>query len=223
MRRWISTGRAPIAIRTPNSRVRRATEYCSTPNSPAAVSRIPNIPSPEAIVMTVAFTYFVAHTAMSRADKSFLDYRLLKNAHYVTGSVFIFIVGMVLFGSRALTPTMLENLLGYPVATTGLVIAPSGLGTMATMMIAGRIMGRVDLRVILFAGLVLTALPLWQMTHYSLDLSQSDIVWPSLLQGMGIGLVFVPLSAATFATSYTPGSISIAPVCKISATNHFLN
>jgi len=68
--------------------------------------------------MTVAFTYFVAHTAMSRADKSFLDYRLLKNAHYVTGSVFIFIVGMVLFGSRALTPTMLENLLGYPVATT---------------------------------------------------------------------------------------------------------
>jgi DHA2 family multidrug resistance protein len=141
---------------------------------------------------------------MSRADKSFLDYRLLKNAHYVTGSVFIFIVGMVLFGSRALTPTMLENLLGYPVATTGLVIAPSGLGTMATMMIAGRIMGRVDLRVILFAGLVLTALPLWQMTHYSLDLSQSDIVWPSLLQGMGIGLVFVPLSAATFAT-LSPG------------------
>jgi DHA2 family multidrug resistance protein len=158
----------------------------------------------EAIVMTVAFAYFVAHTAMSRADKSFLDYRLLKNAHYVTGSVFIFIVGMVLFGSRALTPTMLENLMGYPVATTGLVIAPSGLGTMATMMIAGRIMGRVDLRIILFAGLVLTALPLWQMTHYSLDLSQSDIVWPSLLQGMGIGLVFVPLSAATFAT-LSPG------------------
>jgi DHA2 family multidrug resistance protein len=141
---------------------------------------------------------------MSPVDRSFLDFRLLRNANYVTGSVFIFVVSMVLFGSRALTPTMLESLLNYPVATTGLVIAPSGFGTMATMMIAGRIMGRVDLRLILFAGLVFTAIPLWQMTHYSLDLSQPDVVWPSLLQGMGIGLVFVPLSAATFAT-LTPG------------------
>jgi DHA2 family multidrug resistance protein len=167
----------------------------------------------EAIVMTIALTYFIAHTATSRADKSFLDYRLLKNGNFVSGSLFIFIVGMVMFGSRALVPTMLENLLGYPVATTGLVIAPSGLGTMATMMIAGRIMGRVDLRIILFAGLALTVLPLWQMTRYSLDLSQSDIVWPNVLQGMGIGLVFVPLSAASFAT--------LSPSMRAQATSIF--
>jgi MFS transporter, DHA2 family, multidrug resistance protein len=154
----------------------------------------------EALVMIIAFTYFIAHTALSRPDKSFLDYRLLKNGNYVTGLLFIFIVGSVLFGSRALLPTMLETLFDYPVATTGLVIAPSSLGSMLAMLIAGRIMGRVDLRLLLFTGFSITAVALWQMTRYSLDLSESDIIWPGVLQGIGTGLAFVPLSAAAFAT-----------------------
>jgi DHA2 family multidrug resistance protein len=154
----------------------------------------------EALVVIIAFTYFIAHTALSRPDKSFLDYRLLKNGNYVTGLLFIFIVGSVLFGSRALLPTMLETLFGYPVATTGLVIAPTSLGSMLAMLIAGRIMGRVDLRLLLFAGFSMTAVALWQMTRYSLDLSESDIIWPGVLQGIGTGLAFVPLSTAAFAT-----------------------
>jgi DHA2 family multidrug resistance protein len=154
----------------------------------------------EAIVAVIATTYFVAHTVMTPARLSFLDYRLLKNRNYVTGLLFIFIVGLVLYATRALTPTMLENLLGYPVATTGLVTAPTGVGTMIAMLIAGRIIGKVDLRLTLFVGFAITALALWQMTGYSLDLSESDIVWPGLIQGFGTGLVFVPLSAATFAT-----------------------
>jgi DHA2 family multidrug resistance protein len=114
--------------------------------------------------------------------------------------LFIFIVGLVLYATRALIPTMLENLLGYPVATTGLVTAPSGIGTMLAMLIAGRIIGKVDLRLTLLAGFLISAFALWQMTGYSLDLSQSDIIWPGVIQGFGTGLVFVPLSAATFAT-----------------------
>jgi MFS transporter, DHA2 family, multidrug resistance protein len=154
----------------------------------------------EAVVAVIAATYFVAHTVMTPARESFLDYRLLKNQNYVTGLLFIFIVGLVLYATRALTPTMLENLLGYPVATTGLVTAPAGIGTMLAMLIAGRIIGRVDLRLTLLVGFSVTAFALWQMTGYSLDLSESDIVWPGVIQGFGTGLVFVPLSAATFAT-----------------------
>jgi len=154
----------------------------------------------EAIIAVITATYFVAHTAMTPAKESFLDYRLLKNQNYVTGLLFIFIVGLVLYATRALIPTMLENLLGYPVATTGLVTAPAGIGTMLAMLIAGRIIGRVDLRLTLFIGFLVTAFALWQMTGYSLDLSESDIVWPGVIQGFGTGLVFVPLSAATFAT-----------------------
>jgi DHA2 family multidrug resistance protein len=154
----------------------------------------------EAIVAFVAATYFVAHTVMTPAKQSFLDYRLLKNQNYVTGLLFIFIVGLVLYATRALIPTMLENLLGYPVATTGLVTAPAGIGTMLAMLIAGRIIGKVDLRLTLLVGFLVTAFALWQMAGYSLDLSQSDIIWPGVIQGFGTGLVFVPLSAATFAT-----------------------
>ncbi|HTB29757.1 MAG TPA: MFS transporter, partial [Steroidobacteraceae bacterium] len=127
-------------------------------------------------------------------------YRLLKNGNYVTGLTFIFIVGLVMYATRALLPTMLEDLLDYPVTTTGLVTAPSGVGTMAAMLLAGRIMGRVDLRLLLFVGFAITSLALWQMTGYSFDISENDVIWPGVIQGIGLGFVFVPLSAATFVT-----------------------
>lgn len=154
----------------------------------------------EAIALVVMTTYFVAHTAMTPADKSFVDFRLFKNQNFVSGVLFIFIVGLVLYATRALIPTMLETLLDYPVATTGLVTAPSGAGTMITMLIVGRLIGKVDLRLMLFVGFTVTAVSLWQMAHYSLQLSQGEIIWPGVIQGIGMGLVFVPLSAATFAT-----------------------
>jgi MFS transporter, DHA2 family, multidrug resistance protein len=154
----------------------------------------------EVIVMIVMATYFTAHTLMTPAHRSFVDFRLFRNQNFVTGTLFIFIVGLVLYATRALIPTMLETLLDYPVATTGLVTAPSGVGTMLTMLIAGRLIGRVDLRLMLFVGFTVTAVSLWQMAHYSLDLAQGDIIWPGVIQGIGMGMVFVPLSAATFAT-----------------------
>jgi MFS transporter, DHA2 family, multidrug resistance protein len=154
----------------------------------------------EVMCAVVMGTYFVAHTLMTPADRSFVDFRLFKNQNFVTGVSFIFIVGLVLYATRALIPTMLETLLDYPVATTGLVTAPSGLGTMLAMLIVGRLVGKIDLRLMLFVGFMLTAFALWQMAHYSLGLSQGDIVWPGVIQGIGVGLVFVPLSAATFAT-----------------------
>jgi DHA2 family multidrug resistance protein len=154
----------------------------------------------EIIALVVMATYFVAHTMLTPADKSFVDFRLFKDQNFVSGVLFIFIVGLVLYATRALIPTMLESLLDYPVATTGLVTAPSGAGTMIAMLIAGRLIGKVDLRLMLSLGFIITAVSLWQMAHYSLDLSQGDIIWPGVIQGIGLGLVFVPLSAATFAT-----------------------
>jgi DHA2 family multidrug resistance protein len=154
----------------------------------------------ELIMTTLAFAYFIGHTLTRPAGQSFVDFRLLKNANYVTGLILIFIVGMVLFATRALMPTMLQGLMGYPAKLAGLVTAPSGLGTMAAMMIVGRLTGKVDFRLLLGVGFAITAFSLWQMTHYTLVLSQSDIVWPGVIQGVGLGLVFVPLSAATFAT-----------------------
>jgi len=154
----------------------------------------------EAILLAMSLSYFIAHTALTPAGKSFFDFRLLKNRNYVTGLLFIFIVGMVLFATRALTPTMLQGLMGYPAKIAGMVTAPSGLGTMLSMLIVGKLVGKVDFRILLAAGFGITAFSLWQMSQYTLVLSPSTIVWPGVIQGIGIGLVFVPLSAATFAT-----------------------
>ena len=154
----------------------------------------------ELIVLAMSFSYFIAHTVLTPAGKSFVDYHLLKNSNYVTGLLFIFIVGLVLFATRALMPTMLQNLMGYSAKDTGFVTAPSGLGTMFAMMIVGRLVGRIDFRLLIGTGFAVTAFSLYQMAGYTPALQESNIVWPGVIQGLGLGLVFVPLSAATFAT-----------------------
>jgi len=153
----------------------------------------------EAIVALVSFVFFVIHTA-TVGGRSFFRYQLLKDRNFVTGTCFIFVIGAVMYATRALLPPMLEGLMGYPVATTGVVTAPSGLGTMIAMLIAGRLVARLEVRAMLLAGFLISAYALYQMMGYTLVLSESDIVWPGVVQGVGLGLVFVPLSAITFAT-----------------------
>jgi DHA2 family multidrug resistance protein len=154
----------------------------------------------EAVIVFISLGCFIIHTVTRPAGQTFLDYRLLYNRNFVTGLLFIFIVGMVLFATRALMPSMLQGLMQYTAMAAGVVTAPSGLGTMLAMLIVGRMVGKVDLRLILAAGFGLTAISLAWMCTYTLVLSQHDIIWPGIVQGIGIGLVFVPLSAATFAT-----------------------
>src|ERR1700712_4981647 len=153
----------------------------------------------EAILAVLAFIFFLAHTATA-GKRSFFKYELLKDRNFATGVFFIFMIGAVMYATRALLPPMLQNLMNYPVATTGLVTAPSGAGTMIAMMFAGRLLKRFDARLMLLAGFLISAFALWQMMHYTIVLSASDIVWPGVVQGFGLGLVFVPLSALSFST-----------------------
>ncbi|MGN5476074.1 MDR family MFS transporter [Cupriavidus basilensis] len=153
----------------------------------------------EALLAVISFAYFVVHTATA-GSKSFFRFELLKDRNFATGTCFIFVIGAVMYATRALLPPMLQGLMLYPVATTGLVTAPSGAGTMVAMLLAGRLLRRVDARLLLLSGFLISAFALWQMMHYTIVLSMSDIVWPGVIQGFGLGLVFVPLSALTFST-----------------------
>jgi len=153
----------------------------------------------EAILAVLGFIFFLAHTATA-GKRSFFKYELLKDRNFATGVFFIFMIGAVMYATRALLPPMLQNLMNYPVATTGLVTAPSGAGTMVAMLVAGRLLRRIDARLLLLAGFLISAFALWQMMQYTLVLSVSDIVRPGVIQGFGLGFVFVPLSALTFST-----------------------
>jgi DHA2 family multidrug resistance protein len=152
-----------------------------------------------ATLTLLGLTLFVAHTATVRGA-SFLDRALLKDRNFVTGLFFIFLVGLILYATMALLPQMLENLMDYPVVATGLVTAPRGIGTMIAMMIVGPLIGRIDIRLIMAGGFGLTALSLAQMAGYTLTIGMSSVVWPGIIQGLGLGFIFVPLTTAAFST-----------------------
>ncbi len=100
----------------------------------------------------------------------------------------------------ALLPPMLQNLFGYPIITVGLVLAPRGFGTMASMLIVGRLVGKVDPRLLVLFGLSLTAFSLYQMTAFNLDMTSGPLIWSGVIQGFGLGFVFIPLSTVAFQT-----------------------
>jgi DHA2 family multidrug resistance protein len=97
-------------------------------------------------------------------------------------------------------PPMLQNIFGYPVVTTGMVLAPRGVGTMISMIVVGRLVGKVDARILILTGLALTAISLWQMSQFALNMDARPIIVSGVVQGLGLGLVFVPLSTIAFAT-----------------------
>jgi DHA2 family multidrug resistance protein len=116
------------------------------------------------------------------------------------GLIFIFIIGIVLLASLALLPPLMQSLLGYPVITTGLVMGPRGVGTMISMIIVGRLTRIVDARILVFVGLVLTAYSMHMMAGFSIIMSEWPFITSGIVQGIGMGLVFVPLSTLAFAT-----------------------
>jgi DHA2 family multidrug resistance protein len=153
----------------------------------------------EAAAALVAFAYFAVHT-WTVEGVSFVNRELLKDGNFVAGALFGFVVGMILFGTMALLPTFLQTLMDYPVVYTGMVTAPRGIGTMAAMLVVSRLVQRVDPRAIMAVGFSLIAFALWQMTRYTLDMDSTLIVVSGVIQGVGVGLTFVPLSTAAFAT-----------------------
>ena len=153
----------------------------------------------EATIAGLALYLFIVHT-MTTSERPFLNRDLLRDPNFVTGNVLMFFVGVIMFATLALQPTMLQQLMHYPVATAGLVIAPRGIGTMAAMFLVGRIINRVDIRLLILSGLALTAISLYQMSGFTLVMGTQPIVVSGLVQGVGLGFVFVPLSTISFAT-----------------------
>ena len=152
----------------------------------------------EAIVCASAFYIFLVHTFTSK--RSFVNPRLFLDRNFTMCFVIIFIVGMTYLASLALMTPYLQTLMGYPVMTAGLVMGPRGLGTMLCMFGVGRMIGRVDTRLLLTVGFGLTAASMFMMTGWTPDVSQWTIVSVGFLQGMGLGFMFVPLTTTAFST-----------------------
>jgi DHA2 family multidrug resistance protein len=192
----------------------------------------------ELMIAGFAFYWFITHSLT--AKKPFIDLQLFTDRNLVVGVCMMFIVGLVLYATMALMPPYLETLMGYPVTTTGLVLAPRGIGTMAAMLVAGRIINRIDMRHLIAFGLALSSFSLWQMAQFNLNISEYTIIMTGVVQGFGLGFIFAPLTTICFATlpahlrtdgtsiyslmrnvgSSVGISISVAMVARMTQINH---
>ncbi|HMF23891.1 MAG TPA: DHA2 family efflux MFS transporter permease subunit [Pseudolabrys sp.] len=152
----------------------------------------------EAIVSLVGFYYFFAHSLTT--NEPFVRFEMFKDRNFVSGCIFMAVIGVVLFGTMALVTPFMQNLLGYPIQTAGFLLGSRGVGTLLTMMVAPRLMRMVQPRYLILSGLLFAGGTLYYMTGFSLDVSESTIVITSIVQGIGLGLLFVPISTVAFAT-----------------------
>jgi DHA2 family multidrug resistance protein len=152
----------------------------------------------EAIVSAVGFYYFFAHSLTT--PEPFVRFELFKDRNFVSGVVFMVVIGVVLFGTMALVTPFMQNLLNYPIQTAGFLLGSRGIGTLLTMMAAPRLMRLIESRYLILTGLILTGATLYYMTGFSLDVSQETIVVTSIVQGVGLGLLFVPITSVAFTT-----------------------
>lgn len=153
----------------------------------------------ELLVAVISFAFFLVHT-LTVQTTSFFNRELARDRNFVTGCCFYFVMGAVLYATRALLPPFLQDLMGYPVVAAGLATAPSGAGSMLAMMLAGQLAGRFQARALIGAGFAISAFSLWQMSGYTFEMSEGVVIWTGFVQGLGLGLISVPLTTATFST-----------------------
>jgi DHA2 family multidrug resistance protein len=152
----------------------------------------------EFIVSGIGFYYFFAHSLTT--SKPFIQFALFRDRNFVGGCVFMAVMGLVLYSTMALSSPYLQNVIGYPIITAGLLLASRGCGTFVAMMLVGRLMRYIEARTLIITGLSLTGLSLFYMTGWTDQTGVTEIVTLSIVQGFGFGLVFVPLSTVAFLT-----------------------
>jgi MFS transporter, DHA2 family, multidrug resistance protein len=152
----------------------------------------------EAGLAVLGLYLFVTHVAM--AERPFIPPRIFRDLNFSASLFVMFVVGVVLFASSALLAPYLQNLGGYSVSQTGLLMAPRGLGTMLTMMVAGRLANRLDPRLIMFVGFAMLTESARQMVGWTPQIDAWSLAFTTFLQGAGLGLVFTPLQVVAFAT-----------------------
>jgi DHA2 family multidrug resistance protein len=123
-----------------------------------------------------------------------VDLRILKSRQLAVGVVFGMILGVCLYATVFVLPVYLQNLQHFTANQTGLVILPGALASAFTMATMGRTAGKFDGRLSILAGVGVFALSMWKHAHFTTDSGMSDFFWPLIFRGIGLGLIFVPLT-----------------------------
>ncbi len=162
-------------------------------------------------IAIAAFWVFLVHSATTR--QPFVNLKLFADRNFLAGNIMMFLVSVVIFSSTALLPVLLQTVMNYPVVTAGWLMTPRGVGTVASMLIAGRLTNKVDVRLLMAIGFMCTAFSFWLPSGWTIAMGSGPVMIAGFGQGFGMGLMFVPLSLAAFGT--------LAPAYRNEATALF--
>jgi DHA2 family multidrug resistance protein len=149
-------------------------------------------------IALAAFWVFLVHSATS--SNPFVNLVLFKDRNFSSGNVLMFLVSVVILASTALLPTLLQVVLNYPVVTAGVLMTPRGFGTVISMLLVGKLSERFDGRLLMLLGFIISAYSFWIPSGWTLDMGWQPIAIAGFGQGLGMGMIFVPLSLVTFGT-----------------------
>jgi DHA2 family multidrug resistance protein len=148
-----------------------------------------------AVVTLVAFVIWEL-----RVKEPIVNLRVLANRNFAVGTALIAAMGVVLYGTVALLPLFLQTLLGYPALESGLAVSPRGIGAVCSMIIVGRLVGKIDGRYLVMFGFAVMGFATYLLADINLEISMGSIVWPQIISGLAIGFVFVPLTVMATGT-----------------------
>ena len=145
-----------------------------------------------------------------------VDFHLLKERNFAISTLMMFVLGFVLYGSTMAMPLFLQTLLGYTATQSGMALSPGGIVIMMMMPAVGMLLARFEARWLVMVGLVISAIGLFQMSHFDLEIGFRNAVWARIVQSMGLAFLFVPINTTAFYfiarenTSYATGLINLA-------------
>ncbi len=149
-------------------------------------------------IFAVTIAAFVVRELRVRTP--IVNLRVLANRNLATGTFLIGLLGVIIYGTTAILPLFLQDLIGYTAYSSGFAVAPRGIGAILSMIIAGRLIGRIDERLLITIGVLIRGVSLFMLGDLNLTMSMSSVVWPNIVNGFANGFLFVPLTTLTVKT-----------------------
>ncbi len=144
------------------------------------------------IASAVCLLGFVIWELNSR--EPIVDLHILANRNFAVGIVLATVYGIILYGALVLLPLFLQNLMGYTALGSGLAMTPRGVGALVSVTLAGRFVRKIDGRIMIIAGFIILALGSFLLGEINLEISISSVIWPNVIMGFAVGMIFVPLT-----------------------------
>lgn len=157
---------------------------------------------------------FIVH--MLTARDPIFEPGMFRDRNFAIGLVLFAVLGIMLLAGLALLPPMLQSLFGYSVLQSGVLTAPRGVGTLISMVLVGRLVGKVDARLLILTGMSLMAISLWQMSGFSLEMDSRPVIVSGIVQGLALGFLFVPMNALAFGTLHARFRTTAASLLMLS-------